>query len=183
MTFTDKNTQSISGIITNRRNRALDRQGYINLGIEILVLILVGWFLLSQVFLLTQVRGNAMFPALKDGDLLIAFRMQKDYAKRDVVVYTAGGETYVGRVVARATDVVTIDDSGNLLVNGTNQTGEIMYPTYAKEVLTYPFAVPEDHLFVLGDYRTQTEDSRDFGAIPMEDVEGKIITIVRRRGL
>ena len=124
-----------------------------------------------------------MFPAVKDGDLVIVFRIQQEYAKNDVVVYTVDGETHIGRIVARATDTVMLDDSGRLLVNGTNQTGEILYPTYAKEGLTYPYLVPEDHLFLLGDYRTQTEDSRDFGPIPMEDIQGKVITILRRRGL
>ena len=38
-------------------------------------------------------------------------------------------------------------------------------------------------MFLLGDYRTQTLDSRDFGAISMENVEGKVITLLRRRGL
>ena len=124
-----------------------------------------------------------MFPAVKDGDLVIAFRFQREYAKNDVVVYTADGKTHIGRIVARATDVVTLDDSGKLLVNGTNQAGEILYPTYAKEGIDYPYKVPVDHVFILGDYRTQTEDSRDFGPIPMENVEGKVITILRRRGL
>lgn len=183
MTFTDKNSQSLSGIITARRNRAMDRQAYISLGMEVLFLILVGLFMLTQVFMITQVKGNSMFPALKDGDLLIAFRMQRDYAKKDVIVYTVDGETHIGRILARETDFVMLDDSGNLLVNGTTQTGEIMYPTYAKEAYSYPLAIPEGHVFVLGDYRTQTEDSRDFGPISMEDVEGKIITILRRRGI
>lgn len=38
-------------------------------------------------------------------------------------------------------------------------------------------------MFILGDYRTQTEDSRDHGPIPMEDVEAKVITILRRQGI
>ena len=142
-----------------------------------------GWALFTQVFLITQVSGNAMFPAVKDGDLIIAFRLQEDYAKNDVIVYTADGQTHIGRIVARETDVVTLDDSGKLLVNGTNHAGEILYPTYAKEGLTYPFAVPEGHVFTLGDYRTQTVDSRDFGAVDMDHVLGKVITIVRRRVL
>ena len=58
-----------------------------------------------------------------------------------------------------------------------------MYPTYPKEGMEYPYRVPEGHIFVMGDYRTQTEDSRDFGSIPMEQVEGKLITILRRREL
>ena len=183
MTSTAKKKETISSIITARRNRALDRQGYWSLLLRILFLALAGWVMFTQVFLITQVSGNAMFPAVKDGDLVIAFRIQQEYAKNDVVVYTADGETHIGRIVARASDVVTLDDSGKLLVNGTNQAGEILYPTYAKEGLTYPYPVPEDSVFVLGDYRTQTEDSRDFGPIPMENIQGKVITILRRRGL
>lgn len=183
MTSTAKKKETISSIITARRNRALDRQGYWSLLLRILFLALAGWVMFTQVFLITQVRGNAMFPAVKDGDLVIAFRIQQEYAKNDVVVYTVDGETHIGRIVARATDTVMLDDSGKLLVNGTNQTGEILYPTYAKEGLTYPYLVPEDHLFLLGDYRTQTEDSRDFGPIPLKQVQGKVITILRRRGL
>ena len=183
MTFTAKKKENISSIIIARRNRVLDRQGYWSLLLRILFLALAGWVMFTQIFLITQVGGNAMFPAVKDGDLVIAFRIQKEYAKNDVVVYTADGERHIGRIVARASDVVTMDDSGKLLVNGTNQAGEILYPTYAKEGLTYPYAVPEGHVFVLGDYRTQTEDSRDFGPIPMENVQGKVITILRRRGL
>lgn len=178
-----KKKETISSIITARHNRVLDRQGYVSLVLRVLFLTLAGWGMFTQVFLITQVNGNTMFPAVKDGDLLIAFRLQQEYAKNDVVVYTADGETYIGRIVARATDVVTLDDSGKLLVNGTNQTGEILYPTYAKEGLNYPYAVPEGQVFILGDYRTQTEDSRDFGAISMENVKGKVITILRRRGL
>ena len=103
---------------------------------------------------------------------------------RDVVKkYTMGGETLLGRIVARETDVVNMNDSGTLQINGTNQGGEIMYPTYAKPGTEYPFRVPEDTLYLLGDYRTQTEDSRDFGPIPLDDIQGKVITIVRRRGV
>lgn len=183
MKGTAKGMETISGVITARRNRALEVQGYKYLAIRVVSLVLAGWVLLSQVFLICQVSGNDMFPAIKDGDLIIAFRMQQVYVRNDVVVYTADGRTCVGRIVAREADVVMLDDSGNLLVNGTDQGGEILYPTYAKEGLSYPCFVPEGHVFILSDYRTQGEDSRDFGPIPMEDVQGKVITILRRRGL
>lgn len=172
-----------ASIITTRRNRALDRQGYRSLLFRILFLALAGFVLLSYVFLITQANGSDMFPAIKDGDLVIGFRLQREYVKNDVVAYTADGKTHIGRVAARASDVVTIDESGTLLVNGTAQSGEIMYPTYAKPGIEYPYRVPEGQVFILGDYRTQTEDSRDFGSIPLEDVQGKVITILRRRGL
>lgn len=165
-----------------RRKKEI-RRGYISLLIRLVLLVAAGWLLLTQVFLITQVSGNGMFPALKDGDLVFAFRLQQEYAKNDVVVYEVNGEEHIGRIAARGTDVVTLDDSGTLLVNGTAQSGEILYPTYAEGDLEYPYAVPEEHLFVLGDYRTQTMDSRMLGAISMSDVKGKVITILRRRGL
>ena len=79
------------------------------------------------------------------------------------------------------TDVIMLDDSGTLLVNGTDQSGDILYPTYAKEGISYPCTVPDDCLFILGDYRTQAEDSRDFGCIPQDNVKARVITILRRR--
>ena len=76
---------------------------------------------------------------------------------------------------------MALDDSGTLVVNGAVQSGEILYPTYAKDALEYPYTVPEGCFFVLGDYRTQSEDSRDFGPVPLEDVQAKVITLLRRR--
>lgn len=182
---TDKIKSDITAeqAIRRRKMQSENRKGWRSLTIRILFLAASGYLLFTQVFLITQAGGNGMFPALKDGDLVIAFRLQKEYAKNDVVVYKANGETHIGRITARERDVVTLDDTGTLLVNGTVQSGEILYPTYAKEEMTYPYAVPEGQVFVLGDYRTQTEDSRDLGAIPMENVKGKVITILRRRGL
>ena len=170
-------------ICRRRRINVLTMQGYVNLAAKIAVLALAAWVIFSQIFMLTQCSGMGMFPAMEDGDLVLAYRLQSEYEKGDVVVYTVDGARYFGRIVARETDVVYMDDSGTLQINGTNQGGEIMYPTYAKPGTEYPYRVPEDSLYVLGDYRTQTEDSRDFGAIPMDDIQGKVITIVRRRGV
>lgn len=179
----DDIVQSASQVIRSRRNAAEIRNGYISLLVRIIVLALIGWLLFTQVFLIAQTSGNDMFPAVKDGDLLIGFRMQRDYQKDDVVVYERNGRLCVGRIIGRETDVITLDDSGTLLVNGTAQGGEILFPTYAKEGLEYPYTVPEGTVFILGDYRTQAEDSRDFGCVAMEDVKAKVITILRRREL
>lgn len=178
-----QSTLNITDIINKRRHQLAIRKGYISLLWRIILLAIVGYLLFTQVFIITQVSGNAMFPAVKDGDLIIGFRLQQGYTKGDVVVYKVNGNQYIGRIAARETDFVAMDDSGTLLVNGTTQGGEILYPTYAKEGMEYPYRVPEGHTFILGDYRTQTQDSRDFGSISLNDVEGKVITIIRRRGL
>lgn len=156
---------------------------YLGLLLRILMIAVICWLMFTQVFLLTQASGNGMFPAIKDGDLIIAFRLQGQLENGDVVVYRAEGQRRIGRIVAGGTDVVALDDSGTLSVNGTVQSGEILYPSYAGEGITYPYTVPEENLFIMGDYRTHTEDSRDYGPIPREEVEAKVITILRRRGI
>ena len=177
-----KRIPTIPEVIRRRRADIIIADGYRSLFFRVVVLILVLFILLTQVFGFHQVSGNEMFPAVKDGDLLLLYRIYSDYAKDDVVRYTAEGEVRLGRIVAREGDVVTITEEGSLQVNGTTQGGEIMYPTYAKEGIEYPYRVPEG-LFLLGDYRTQARDSRDFGPVPLDNIKGKVITIVRRRGV
>ena len=183
MTKNKQNARTIADVISKRRSKLRTRAEYRSLLFRIIVLVLAGYLFFTQVFLITQVSGLGMFPALKDGDLVVAFRLQQEYVKDDVIVYTVDGVQYSGRFTASENDVVLLDDSETLRVNGAPQGGEILYPSYAKEGLEYPYRVPEGHVFVMGDYRTQTLDSRDFAAIPMDDVQGKVITILRRRGL
>lgn len=178
-----KRIPTIPEVIRRRRADIIIAQSYRSLFLRIILLVLVLFILLTQVFAFHQVSGNEMFPAVKDGDLLLIYRIQKDFSKDDVVLYEAEGKVRISRIVAREGDVVTITEEGSLQVNGTTQGGEIMYPTYPGENYEYPYVVPEGHVFVLGDYRTQTEDSRDFGPIPLTDLDGKAITILRRRGI
>ena len=99
------------------------------------------------------------------------------------MLYEHDGKLCVGRILGRASDLVSLNDGGTLIVNGSAQSGEILYPTYAKDGLEYPYTVPEGTVFILGDYRTQATDSRDFGPVALADVKAKIITLVRRRSL
>lgn len=170
-------------VCKRRRLTVLNVRGYIGLALRLAVITLAVWILFSQVFVLTQCEGMGMFPAIEDGDLILGYRLQETFEKNDVVIYQRGDSIYLGRIVAFENDYVDLNDSGSLIVNGSTQGGEIMYPTYAKEGMEYPYRVQEGHLFVLGDYRTQTQDSRDFGSIPLDNILGKVITIVRRRGV
>ena len=135
-----------------RRNAAQDRRDALGLLGRVVVLAAAAWVLFTQVFLLTQASGNSMFPAVKDGDLLIGYRLQGTYAKNDVVLYEHDGKLRVGRIAARESDVIRMDDSGTLVVNGSAQSGEILYPTYAKDEIEYPYTVPTGSFFILGDY-------------------------------
>ncbi len=176
--------QTIRSVIAARRARLARRSELLLLFRCVILLGLAGWILFTRVFMLVRVEGIDMFPSMKDGDLAVIFRLHQEYETEDVIAYQVDGALYIGRIAARAGDVVTIDsEEGKLTVNGTVKSGEIMYPTYAREGSVYPERVPEGCVYVLGDYRTQSRDSRDFGPIPMRDVKGKVITLLRRRGL
>jgi len=155
----------------------------------VVVVAVVFYLLLTYAFLITQCTGQAMFPAMKDGDLCIIFRQQtidllgENVEAGDVISYTVDGKRHFGRVVAIPGDSVQIDTRGSVTVNGVVEGEEILFPTYTRGDLVNITYVNEGTLYVLGDYRTNTKDSRDFGPIPMEDVEGKVISILRRRGL
>lgn len=176
-------SQSPQVIAHKRRIQILNRRSYVSLLLRICVLVVAVWVVFSEVFLITRCSGQGMFPSMEDGDLVLSYRLQREYSKGDVIVFLQDGQPCLGRIVAMEEDFVMMDDSGNLVINGTTQGGEILFPTYAKEGIEYPYCVPEGMLFVLGDHRTRTTDSRDFGAIPLSSIQGKVITIVRRRGL
>ncbi len=176
-----ENSSTLEKIIIKRQQKAATRQGYISLVLRIAVIALVLWLILSQIFMITQAKGNDMFPAVRDGDLIIGFRLQNEYVKNDVVIYEIDGERRVGRIAAVGKDYITFTENGAMLVNGTTQMSENPYPTFEKDGIKFPYTVPVGSVFILGDYRTQAVDSRDFGAIPEESIECKVITILRRR--
>lgn len=173
----------IAKVIANRREQVIARQETWALVRRILLLAAVCFLVLTQVFLIAQVEGQDMFPSVKDGDLALVYRLQGSYARGDIVAYQVNGERHFGRIIAQAGDEVSISTAGTLLVNSQLQSGEILFPTEPRNGEAFHCIVPEGQVFLLGDYRTQTEDSRDFGPIPLSDVEGKLITLLRRRGL
>jgi signal peptidase I len=143
------------------------------------------WIIFTFLFGIARVNGEAMYPRIRDGDLVFYYRLGKDYKIGDVLTFKIDGYRYLARVVAKEGDVVDINDDGQLLVNGNVQEEEIFYPT-EKQVsdVTYPYTVAEDSYFVLGDFRTAAIDSREYGAISESDVDGQLLSILlRRRGI
>lgn len=66
----------------------------------------------------------------------------------------ADGKEYCGRVVAKAGDSISFSDDGKFYVNGMVQSNKIMFPTDAPENAEKNIVVPENSVYILGDYRT-----------------------------
>lgn len=172
--------KDVSTAIKRRRISIITRQGYLDLLKNILIMVIIIYLAFTQVFYITAQVGTDMYPAILDGDIVLGYRLDSNYVKNDVVVCNVNGEKVIGRVVAREGDSVDITDDGTLYVNGTEQTGEIAFTTKPGNQ-TYPYIVPEGCVYLLGDYRTKTTDSRDFGPVPTSDITAKVVSIFRRR--
>jgi len=126
----------------------------------------------------------SMYPAIKDGDLLMYYHWNKDYRAGDLLLLNYQGETQVRRVIATAGDTVDITEAG-LMINGAlQQERDIFKKTerYA-EGIDFPITLGENEVFVLGDAREGVTDSRIYGAVNTKDTLGIVITILRLRNL
>ena len=150
--------------------------------IKLAALALTAYLLLTFVIGVFVNHSNDMYPSVRDGDLVITLRV-KNSVYGDVVAYTVNGTRHFGRVVAMGGDEVYIDEDGRFTVNGYSQVETIYYETKPAEGgVTFPYTVGEGELFILNDLRDNVTDSRTFGSIPAQNVEGSIVLSLRRRG-
>lgn len=143
-------------------------------------------FLLVFTFLFGISRNTdaSMDPSIKDGDLVIFDRLDQTYIKSDVLVLKFQGQVQARRVIAVAGDVVDITEDG-LMINGSlQQERGITEKTFRYDTgVQFPMTIPEGEVFVLGDAREHSTDSRVYGSIKVKDTLGKVMTIIRRRGI
>ena len=143
-----------------------------------LVLVLV----FSFFFRIIQVDGSSMVHTLVNGDKLIVWGAGYTPQRGDVVIvdsYTSYGKPLVKRVIAKGGDTVSIDyATGTVAVNGeVLQEDYIAEPTYLGYDVTFPYTVPEGTVFVMGDNRNQSLDSRStyVGCIDERDILGRVL--------
>ncbi len=83
-------------------------------------------------------------------------------------------ERYVKRIIGLPGDVIDITPEGAVYINGELENKSYVVGLTPPRDQTYPLTVPEGHLFVLGDNREISKDSRNFGCISIKSVEGKV---------
>ena len=152
------------------------------LGIKIAIIAALFAFVFTFIYGFNSVRDADMAPMVKDGDITMFFRLDKDYVIGDLAVVDFQGEHQVRRVIAKAGDVVDITDDG-LKVNGALlQELDIYQKTRRYEGgVSFPLTVGEGQVFVLGDARENATDSRIYGPVNTKDTLGTVITVIRQR--
>ncbi len=137
--------------------------------------------LVATLFLpVLQIYGSSMTPTLNDGNIVLSVKAG-EFEKQDVIAFYYNNKILVKRVIARAGEWVNIDEEGNVSVNG-----EILDEPYLQNKalgecdLELPYQVPEGRLFVMGDHRSVSVDSRSsaIGCVAEEQIVGKLVFCV-----
>ena len=143
--------------------------------------------LFTFVIRLIGVDGHSMVPTLQDGDRLLVLNamLDSDYQYGDIVVLrkdTFLEEPIVKRVIATEGQTVDIDfNTGTVYVDGELlEEDYINEPTYVEEGTEFPLTVPEGSIFVMGDNRNHSSDSRssDLGTVDIRYVIGKAVFLL-----
>lgn len=137
--------------------------------------------LFGFVFPIVTVEGSSMAPTLEQGDRLLISGMFYTPADGDVIVTTDNNtlkKQLVKRVIATAGQTVEIQEDGTVLVDGTAiDESYLAEPNALAGDMTYPVTVGDGEVFVMGDNRAHSLDSRDgaVGLIETSEIRGKVL--------
>ena len=158
---------------------------FLNLALKILVISLIGYIVFGVLFGIRRMNDQSMNPSIKEGSLIVFYRMDKNYNVGDVIVFENNNKEYILRIVAKSGQEVNINEDSELLVDKLPEEHQTFYETKAKEEsnIEYPYIVETGKVFVMSDYRLTKDDSRMFGAVPIEKIKGKVIGKVQIRNI
>lgn len=143
---------------------------------------LVVWLLCFFVVGVYVNHNNSSYPMIKDGDLCLTYKLGA-LREGEAIAYINNGKVFFGRIVGMPGDIVDISEN-TITVNGYGVYENTVYPTTAEgATISFPYVVPSDSYFILNDYRDDINDSRVFGAVKKDDTKGKIVLLLRRRGI
>ena len=144
----------------------------------ILITIAAAAVLISTLLLpIFRIYGSSMTPTLKAGNIVVGVK-GSSFDQGDIIAFYYNNKILVKRVIALPGDWVDIDQSGNIYVND-----ELLDEPYVQDKalgecdIELPYQVPEGRLFVCGDHRSTSVDSRSssVGCVSEEQIAGKII--------
>ncbi len=157
--------------------------------VSIALAVVIALVIRNFVFTLVEVEGESMYPTLEDGDRLFTRIVAYTAPKQgDIIIFNPSISeqdrspnkdlAYVKRVIAVEGQTVDINADGSVSVDGVTLEEEYISEQIrgiGLNATVFPFTVPEDTVFVLGDNRNKSHDSRskDVGAVPVENIIGK----------
>lgn len=153
------------------------RKTLLNIAGVLMVVAAITTLVATRILNLLQVNGSSMSPTLADGEYVILLQT-KEVETGDIIGFHYGGEVLLKRIIGSGGDLIEIDPEGIVSVNG--QELEETYLTeksLGKCQLEFPYQVPEGMLFVMGDNRIVSMDSRlrAIGCVEEAQIMGRVV--------
>lgn len=129
-----------------------------------------------------QIYGSSMTPTLTDRDIVLTVK-QTEFKSGDVVAFYYNNKILVKRVIALPGEWIEITPEGNVYVGKDAENLELLEEPYLTEKsmgdcnIEFPYQVPESRIFVMGDHRSVSVDSRNtaVGCVAEEQLVGKLV--------
>ena len=135
------------------------------------ILVATLWLPVLQIF------GNSMTPTLQNGEIIFSVKTD-DFEQGDIVAFYYNNKILVKRVICGPGDWFNMDPDGTVYVNNVKiDEPYVLETAYGDTNIQLPFQVPDGKIFVLGDQRSTSVDSRNtaVGCVASEQIVGKIV--------
>jgi signal peptidase I len=166
-------------LLHERKKR--EYRGTLRSTVYILMVVAAVSVLVATLFLpVLQVTGTSMEPTLEAGQIVLAVK-NADFKNGDVAAFYYNNKVLLKRVIGLPGDQIVIDADGNVTVNGeTLEEPYLSEKSLGQCDIEFPYQVPDGKLFVMGDHRSTSVDSRSsaVGCIADEFIVGKVVFCV-----
>ena len=152
-------------------NKALGGTVYV-LTIVAAVAVLIATLILPVL----QIEGTSMEPTLHNGDIVLLMKTTR-FDRGDLCGFTWNNKLLIKRVIGVPGDWIEIDTDGTIYLNGEKlDEPYVQQKAFGECDLEFPFQVPQEQYFVVGDMRESSIDSRNtlIGCIPKDQIVGKV---------
>jgi len=168
--------EAITAELKRERNKMRFRRILMRTVYSLIIVSAVAVLIATLVLPVLQISGTSMEPMLNNGEIVVLFKTT-DLQRGDLCGFSYSNKILIKRVIGLPGDTIVIDESGTVYINGA-----MLREPYISEKglgecdIEFPYTVPDQMFFLMGDHRATSIDSRStvIGCVAYDQIIGKI---------